>query len=138
MNTFRASIITALAVLSMSLFTASPARADFCLQLNGGALSGDLGFFRFAKRLPKKPGTFVPIVGRVAGLSPAFGAATVSDDGAVIEVAVTFFADAAEGQFDVWLTSSSQYTSGNGYADYGTYDVNVSHTVNVVNCSLEP
>ncbi len=138
MNTFRASIITLLAVLSMALFTASPARADFCLQLNGAVLSGDLGFFRFTQRLPKKAGRIEPLAGRVAGLSPAFGAATFAKDGSVIEVAVTFFADAAEGQFDVWLTSDSQYNSGFGYADYGTYDVNVSHTVTVVDCSLEP
>ncbi|MDP3940266.1 MAG: hypothetical protein Q8R92_19295, partial [Deltaproteobacteria bacterium] len=86
----------------------------------------------------KKPGAMAPLTGRVAGLSPAFGTAVVQVDGSGIELAATFFADGVEGQFDVFLTAASGFTSGSGGADYGTYDVNVSHTASIVDCSLEP
>jgi hypothetical protein len=126
-----------LAPVFLACFTvASPAFADWCLQLNGG-LSGDLGFFRFKEKLTKKKGKIVSLKGRVAGLSPVFGTATVAKDGSAVEIGVTFFADATQGQFDVWLYAPS-FTSGDGYADYGTYDVNQSVTAAVVNCSLEP
>ncbi len=130
--------IMALTLLAVILFAAGPARADFCLQLNGGALSGDLGFFRFIKKLPKKSGAMAPLTGRVAGLSPAFGTAVFQVDGSGIELAATFFADGVEGQFDVFLTAGSGFTSGGGDADYGAYGANISHTANIVDCALEP
>lgn len=127
-------------VCGTSLFAtvgaASPASADFCLQL-GGALSGDLGFFRFKGGLPTKPGTIRQLTGRVAGLSPVFGTVTVAKDGSFVELGVTFFADGVQGQFDVALVPPD-FASGSGGADYGAYDVTQAVTAAVVSCSLEP
>ncbi len=131
-----------LAVITTFLATAAlamPASADYCIQLNGGSFSGDLGFFRFRDTapLPHIKGTIKTLTGRVAGLGPAFGTLTVAKDGSFIELGVTFFADATQGQFDISL-SPPKYTSGSGYADYGAYGVNQSVTATVVRCSNEP
>ena len=83
-------------VLVGVLCLATPASADFCLQMSG-ELSGDLGFFRFKANFPKKAGEITALHGRVAGLSPAFGTATRAKDGTYIEIAATFFADAEQG-----------------------------------------
>lgn len=123
-------------VLAGSLCLATPASADFCLQMTGG-LSGDLSFFRFRGKLPKKAGNIEALHGRVAGLSPAFGTATRAKDDSFIEVGATFFADATEGQFDVFLYPPS-FTMGNGSSNYGAYDVSDAVTVAVVDCDLEP
>ena len=87
--------------------------------------------------MPHTKGTIKTLTGRVAGLSPAFGTLTVAKDGSFIELGVTFFADATQGQFDIALTRP-KFTSGSGYADYGTYGVNQSVTATVVRCSNEP
>lgn len=134
--------LNTLAVITTFLATAAlamPASADYCIQLNGGSFSGDLGFFRFkdTEPLPHIKGTIKTLTGRVAGLSPAFGTLTVAKDGSFIELGATFFADATQGQFDIYL-SPPRYTSGSGYADYGTYGVNQSVTATVVRCSTEP
>ena len=63
---------------------ALPAQADFCMQLNGGAFSGDLGFFRFHGKMPTIPGKIMTLKGRVAGLSPVFGTAVVATDGTYV------------------------------------------------------
>jgi hypothetical protein len=83
--------------------TALPAQADFCLQLIGGVFSGDLGFFRFHGKMLTVPGKIMTLRGRVAGLSPVFGTATVATDGSYVELGATFFADAKEGQIEVTL-----------------------------------
>jgi hypothetical protein len=129
------ALILASALLFSFTITSS-AFADWCLQFSG-ALSGDLGFFRFKGKLPTKSGKIKALRGRVAGLSPAFGTATVYKNGSGVELGVTFFADAVQGQFDVTLFGPG-FTSESGYADYGTYDVNQSVNVIIVNCSLEP
>ncbi|MGR9074174.1 MAG: hypothetical protein ACU833_14030 [Gammaproteobacteria bacterium] len=127
-----------IAAAALLLAAASmPASADFCMQLNGGPLSGDLGFFRFKGSLPHSNGAIKPLTGRVAGLSPAFGSATVAKDGSFVELGATFFADAVQGQFDVTFLPPTA-VSGSGYADYGTYDVNEAVTAAIVDCSLEP
>lgn len=131
-----AAVLTA-ALIAAGLAAATPASADFCLQLSG-ALSGDLGFFRFKGPLhTTPPGAIQALTGRVAGLSPAFGASTVAKDGSFVEFGVTFFADATQGQFDVFL-SPPQFTAGSGFADYGTYGVNSAVSAAVVSCGLEP
>jgi hypothetical protein len=120
-----------------ALATALPAQADFCLQLNGGPFSGDLGFFRFKGLMPTVPGRIVTLRGRVAGLDPVFGTATVATDGTYVELGATFFADADEGQIDVtFLPPTSQ--RGSGYGDYGQYGTGASFDASVVSCSLEP
>jgi hypothetical protein len=130
-------IITLAAVLLATVAWPAPASADFCIQLNGGSFSGDLGFFRFKGSLPTKLGKIEALTGRVAGLSPAFGTATVTDPGSkTIELAATFFADGTQGQFDVNLFAP--FTSGSGDADYGDYGTSQSVNVTVVDCSLEP
>ena|SRR5437870_503038 len=110
---------------------------NFCLQLNGGPFSGDLGFFRFKGAQPMAAGAIKALTGRGAGLSPAFGSATVAKDGSFSELGVTFFIDATEGQFDVQFFPPSS-VRGTGHGDYGIYGVNSSITASVVNCSLEP
>ncbi len=61
------------AVTLAALTAAPPAYADFCLQLNGGSFSGDIGFFRFKKSRPTGSGAIVALKGRAAGLSPVPG-----------------------------------------------------------------
>ena len=124
------------AALLGGLCVATPASADFCLQMSG-ELSGDLGFFRFKGSLPRKAGDMYTIHGRVAGLSPVFGAATRAKDGTFIEIGATFFADAEQGQFDIFLDPPG-FTSGSGGAEYGSYGVSDAVTVMVVDCKLEP
>jgi hypothetical protein len=130
--------VGAAGAVALCLVLAGPARADFCVQLDGPALSGDLGFFRFKGKLPKKAGKIKPLHGRVAGLSPANGTATVYKDKSGVELGVEFYADAAQGQFDVSIFANQGWTAGSGYANYGAYDVTFGHTVTVVSCNLEP
>lgn len=122
----------------MALITAAPARADYCMQLDGGAFSGDLGFFRFKGKMPTIPGKIVALKGRIAGLSPVFGAATVATDGSYVELGATFFADSEQGQIDVtFFPPNSQ--SGSGYGDYGQYGTGGgSFDAAIVSCGLEP
>lgn len=121
------------------LFAPSRARADFCMQVSGGPFSGDLGFFRFRGSVPKAKGAMVSLAGRVAGLSPVFGAATVQLDGSGVEIAATFFADAEEGQIDLFLPFPVGRSSvASGYGDYGAYGTGVSVSANLVSCKLEP
>ena len=117
---------------------ALPAQADFCMQLNGGSFSGDLGFFRFDGRMPTKPGKIVALRGRVAGLSPVYGTAVVATDGSYVELGATFFADAEEGQIDVtFFPPNSQ--SGSGDGDYGQYGTGGGgFDADIVSCALEP
>jgi hypothetical protein len=126
-----------LAVVFVLLVVAVPARADFCVQLNGGAFSGDLGFFRFKGALPKAKGAIVTLKGRAAGLSPAYGTAVVAKDGTFVELGVSFFVDGAQGQ---WVASFFPPTnvSGSGDGAYGAYGTGDSFTAAIVNCSLEP
>jgi len=117
---------------------ALPAQADFCMQLNGGAFSGDLGFFRFHGKMPTIPGKIMTLRGRVAGLSPVFGTAVVATDGTYVELGATFFADAEEGQIDVtFFPPNSQRGSGDG--DYGQYGTGGGgFDASIVSCALEP
>lgn len=111
--------------------------ASFCFQLNGGPFSGDIGFFRFKGTRPTAAGAIKTLAGRGAGLSPAFGTATVAKDGSFSEFGVTFFIDATQGQFDVsFFPPSSRRGTGDG--DYGTYGANHSVNASVVDCSIEP
>ena len=119
------------------LAIATPVRADFCFQLNGGSFSGDLGFFRFEGKRPTSAGKIVKLTGRVAGLSPVFGTATVAKDASFSEFGATFFADAVEGQFDVSFFPPKA-TSGSGSGAYGSYGLIDSLSVSVVDCSTEP
>ena len=135
MSTFKAMIFTAAAVTAFTSTT--PAYADFCLQLNGAPFSGDLGFFRFKGTRPTTKGAIVALKGRVAGLSPVFGAATVAKDGSFLEIGATFFADGTQGQIDVSFFPPSN-TSGSGSGDFGAYGTSDSFTATVVSCSLEP
>jgi hypothetical protein len=130
------TVLFALAIAA-TLGVAAPASADFCMQLSGGSFSGDLGFFRFSGKRPKKKGAIVQLKGRVAGLSPVFGTAVVTKDGSGAEFGATFFADAEEGQFDVSFGPPNS-TSGSGYASYGVYDVGDAVTANIVSCGGEP
>lgn len=128
-------ICAALPIIALAL--ALPARADFCLQLNGTAFSGDLGFFRFHGTLPTTAGKMMTLKGRVAGLSPVFGTATVAKDGTYVELGATFFADGEQGQIDVTFFPPDS-KRGSGYGNYGQYGTGTSFDASVVSCSLEP
>jgi hypothetical protein len=120
-----------------ALAATGPARADFCIQLNGGPFGGDLGFFRFTGKLPKKPGQIVPLSGRAAGLDPVYGSATVATDGSYVELGATFFVDADQGQIDItFIPVKSKH--GSGYGDYGQYGTGQDVDADIVACDLEP
>jgi hypothetical protein len=132
--------LTLAITLWATVIAAAPASADFCIRLSGGPFSGDIGFFRFTGVLPTKVGKMKALAGRAAGLSPVFGSATVVSLGresTQVEIGATFFIDATQGQFDVFL-SGPTFTSGSGYGSYGQYGVNSSVSVSVVNCATEP
>jgi hypothetical protein len=123
--------------LAVSAAGAVPAFADFCVQLNGGSFTGDPGFFRFKGSLPTKAGAVTTLRGRVAGLSPAFGAAVVAENGSFVELAATFFIDGVQGQFAV---AFSPPTSKNGEGDgaIGEYGLGDGVSAKIVSCSNEP
>ena len=134
---FRNLVLACAGLPIFAFVTALPARADFCLQLNGGPFSGDLGFFRFTGKMPKTPGQIVPLSGRAAGLDPVYGSATVATDGSYVEIGATFFVDADEGQIDVTFFPPKS-KRGSGYGDYGQYGTGQSFDASVVSCGLEP
>lgn len=137
-QTFRtAALAGAASLLTVSLLAATPARADYCFRLTGGSFSGDLGFLRFKGTRPTTPGQIVPISGRIAGLDPVFGAATVAKDGSNVEFGGTFFADATQGQFDFWINPPGG-TTGSGYGSYGEYGLSDTVKAKQVNCANEP
>jgi hypothetical protein len=127
---------SAIAMLT-ALSAAAPARADFCVRLNGGPFSGDLGFFRFKGTLPTTAGQIVGLKGRVAGLSPVFGTATVAKDGSFVEIGATLFADATQGQIDLAFFPPTSRT-GSGDGNYGTYGTGASFSATKVGCAQEP
>jgi hypothetical protein len=124
-------------VALLAVITTMPARADFCIQLNGGPFSGDLGFFRFKGQRPIESGKIVTLRGRVAGLSPVFGTAVVAKDGSYLEIGATFFADGEQGQILVAFFPPTN-RSGNGSGNYGQYGTGASFTATKVNCAGEP
>jgi hypothetical protein len=132
----RKSIGSAIAMLA-ALSAAAPAQADFCIRLNGGPFSGDIGFFRFKGSLPTTSGEIVGLKGRVGGLSPVFGAATVAKDGSYVEIGATFFLDATQGQIDLAFFPPTA-RSGSGDGDYGLYGTGESFSATKVGCAQEP
>jgi hypothetical protein len=117
----------------------TPAHADFCIQLNGGLFSGDIGFFRFRGDVPTVVGTIKTMRGRVAGLGPVFGTAVVTKDGATktLEIGASFFADATQGQIDIGFSPPGAKT-GSGNGAYGAYGTGDSLTATKVACATEP
>ena len=133
MSKFKSMAMVALLVLGL----AGPATADFCVQVSGGPFSGDLGLFRFKGGLPKGKGSIKKLNGRVAGLSPVFGTATVYPDGSGTELGFTFFADATQGQVNVSIFGPT-FTDGFGYGDYGAYGTGESVTATIIDCTCTP
>jgi len=123
--------------LALCAAGASPAFADFCIQLTGGSFSGDIGFFRFKGSMPTDDGAIETLKGRAAGLSPAFGTAVVAKDGSYVELAATFFIDAVQGQFDIAF-SPPDSKKGAGGASFGEYGLGDAVKAKVVSCSNEP
>ena len=115
------------------------AGGDLCIQISGAGcdLSGDLGFFHFKGKLPKKQ--FVALHGRACGVGPAYGTAIVNSEGNGVEIGATFFCDAVQGQFLISFPLGSRIgDTGWGYASYGNYDVLTSCDAELVDCALEP
>lgn len=123
--------------VAMSAMGAAPALADFCIQLNGGSFSGDIGFFRFKGSLPTEAKAIEPLAGRAAGLSPAFGTAVVGKDGTYVEVGASFFIDGVQGQFDIAFSPPTA-KKGAGGASFGEYGLADDVKAKIVSCSLEP
>lgn len=136
-ESFRSVVLACTAVPIFAFVASVPARADFCMQLNGGSFTGDIGFFRFTGKMPKKPGQIVTLAGRAAGLDPVYGSATVATDGSYVEIGATFFIDADQGQIDVTFFPPKSQT-GSGYGDYGEYGTGQSFDAAIVACDLEP
>lgn len=131
-----AAFAGSLGVLAVS--AAPAAAADVCIQLNGGSFSGDIGFFRFRDvALPTTPNKIVPLTGRAAGLSPAFGSAVTSQSGGYVELGVMFFIDGVQGQFNVAFSPATS-RRGSGGGRYGTYGTSDSVTATIVGCGNEP
>jgi hypothetical protein len=117
------------------------ASADTCIQISGAScdLSGDLGFFRFKGKLPKKAKKFVALHGRACGVGAAFGTAVVNTEATGVAVAATFFCDAEQGQFDLFFSVGATLgDTGFGYASYGAYGLGSSCDGEIVDCALEP
>lgn len=131
-----AALAGSLALLGVSAVPA--AAADVCIQLNGGSFSGDIGFFRFRDvQLPTLPNKIVPLTGRAAGLSPAWGSAVTSTAGGYVELGVMFFIDGVQGQFNVAFSPATS-RRGSGGGRYGAYGTSDSVTATIVACGLEP
>lgn len=127
------------ASLTLLALSAAPASADFCLQLNGGDFSGDIGFFRIAGPLPPGPAnSMVPVAGRAAGTGePVFGGAVINSDGISFQLGATFFIDNVQGQFSLGVSSETK--KGSGHGRYGEYGIGgSSFQVKIVNCNKEP
>jgi hypothetical protein len=124
-------------VFAALLLAAAPAYADFCIQVDGGPFSGDLGFFRFKGGLSNGKGRIAALRGRVAGLGPVYGTVVNAQDGSYAEIGATFFVDAEEGQIDITF-SPPKSKNGTGYGDYGAYGTGASLTAKRVSCGKEP
>jgi hypothetical protein len=133
----RRCLAAGLVAATMTAAGAAPAWADFCIQLNGGAFSGDIGFFRFKGSLPTEAKAIAPLAGRAAGLSPAYGTAVVGKDGTYTELGVSFFIDGVQGQFDVAFSPPTA-KKGSGAASFGEYGLADDVKAKIVSCSLEP
>lgn len=75
------------ATLAMLAAGAAPALAATCIQVTGEGV--DL-FFQFKGKLPQKPNSFQQLSGRFNGFGPAYGAASVAQDGSFVEIAGGF------------------------------------------------
>lgn len=75
------------AALAMLAAGAAPTLAATCIQVTG---EGVELFFQFKGKLPQKPNSLVPVNGRINGTGPAYGAASVPEDGSFVEIAGGF------------------------------------------------
>lgn len=126
--------ITKLLLSSLLIATfgmTGPVFADWCMRL-GNPFPGDDGFFRFKGKLPTKAGKIKNLRGRVAGISPVYGTATVYKDGSGVEVGASFFLDGFFDHLNITFFGPN-FTDGSGEA----YGVSVND-VTIVNCSDEP
>lgn len=136
-RTLRRGLAVTCIAIGLTAAGAAPAWADFCIQLDGGSFSGDIGFFRFKGKLPTEAKAMEPLTGRAAGLSPAFGTAVVAKDGTYVELGATFFIDGVQGQFDIAFSPPTS-KKGAGGASFGEYGLADSVKAKIVSCSDEP
>ncbi|HYC00719.1 MAG TPA: hypothetical protein VEC57_16420 [Candidatus Limnocylindrales bacterium] len=137
------SVVASAALSAAVLAPASALAGDFCLQFSGGScdLSGDLGFFRFSGKLPKKAKKSEGLHGRACGTGVVQGAAAVNAEGTVINIHATFNCDATNGNINATLNPETAATLGSvhtGDANYGSFDVGSDCVVTVVDCASEP
>ncbi len=121
---------------------AVPARADFCIQLSEN-LNSSLGFLRFKGSIPKKKGKFVPLVGRRGNsedYGPAYGGASVLDDGGCMTLSAHFEADGDPGQVILQFCPQGGTATlgvgsvGEGQSTYGTTPSWSNETGTIVSC----
>jgi hypothetical protein len=126
--------LAAAALLGLS---AVPAAADFCIRLDGGDFSGDIGFFRFAGKVPTEPKAMLSMAGRAAGTGePVFGSAVTDNKGKNFQLGATFFIDGEQGQFTLSMNVKSG--TGEGRGRYGEYGTGSFFDAEIVSCSEEP
>jgi hypothetical protein len=105
------------------------------------ALSGDLGFFRFpSTKLPKNAKKAVALHGRACGTGTVTGSAVRNPAGTLIQVGATFICDATAGLIsaDIDPASTAVGSTHAGDAGFGSFDLNSSCTVTIVDCAGEP
>ena len=128
----------------VALAMAAPARADFCIQLSEN-LSGSLGFLQFKGGIPKKQGKFVTLTGRrgnAGDQGPAYGGASVLDDGSCMTLSVHFEADGDPGEVILQFCPPAPATTStlgvgsvaSGQSTYGTTPAWSSETGTIVSC----
>lgn len=133
-----------LAVATLLVAAAVPARADFCIQLSQH-LSGSLGFLQFKGAVPKKKGKFVALTGQrgnAGDQGPAYGGATVLPDGSCMTLSAHFEADLDPGQVILQFCPAPPATTsdlgigsvGSGQSTYGTTPSWASETGTIVAC----
>ena len=110
---------------------ASPTLADWCMRL-GSQFPGDDGFFRFKGKFPTKAGKIKTLRGRVAGISPVYGAATVYKDKSGVEIGASFFLDGFLDHLNITFWGPGFDT---GTGSVGSTSVN---DATIVKCSGEP
>jgi hypothetical protein len=126
----------------MSLTMVASVRADFCIQLSEN-LSGSLGFLKFKGQIPKKKGKFSALTGRRGDSNdygPAYGGASVLDDGTCMNLSAQFVADGDPGAAILEFCPSGGSGAlgvgsvGDGQSTYGTTPAWSSETGTIVSC----
>lgn len=129
------SRLATIAIATAALFAtaASPALAATCIQVTGEGVSL---FFQFKGKLPTKPNSFQQLSGRIDGVGPAYGAATVPVDGSFVELAGGFASGGTLfGFFNIGFAPPKSKTGGGGVV---IDNILIPVEAKIVSCRKEP